>query len=98
MAIINVTRWTGKLAEGMPIAREAATNVKQHSRVSVRMGNCYGGPHVGQAYTANTFTDWASVGRAQQALAADGNFQSLYAKALKVVELQERSLLVTENL
>lgn len=71
----------------MPIAREAATNVKQHGRVSGRMGNCYGGPHVGQAYTAITFTDWASIGGAQQAMAADGNFQSVYARALKVVEL-----------
>lgn len=98
MAIRNVNRWTGNLAASMPIAREAATNVKQLGRVSGRMGNCYSGAHVGQAYTAITFTDWVSFARAQQALAADGNFQGVYARALKVVELQEPPLLVTENL
>jgi hypothetical protein len=72
--------------------------VKRHGAVSIRIGPCYSGPHAGQLYIAITFADWASFGRAQQALATDADFQGLYAEGLKAVELQERSLLVTEDL
>jgi len=82
----------------MQIAREAGAIVKQHGAVSVRMGTCYSGPHAGELYIAIGYADWAGFASTQQALAADQNFQRLYAEALKVVELQERSLLVTEDL
>lgn len=95
--IRNVTRWTGNAA-GMPIAREAATNVKQTAAFRDGSAIVTAALTWDKAYTAITFTDWASFGRVQQALVADGNFQSVCARALKVVELQERSLLVTENL
>jgi uncharacterized protein DUF6854 len=98
MAIVNVSRWKGNLAQAMPLAKEAAAIVKKHGAAYMRMGPCYSGPHAGQLYIAISFADWATFGRAQQALAADVNFQKLYAEASKVVELQERSLLVTEDL
>lgn len=79
MAVIKVTRWTANLTEGVPVGREAAAIVKHHGAVSVRMGNCYGGPHAGQLYIAITFADWASFGSAEQALAADANFRGAYA-------------------
>jgi hypothetical protein len=53
---------------------------------------------VSGATVAAAFTDWASIGKAQQAPAADADFRSVYAGALKVVELRERSRLVTEDL
>jgi hypothetical protein len=98
MAIINVSRWKGNLEQAMPIAREAASIVKKHGAASMRMGPCYSGPHAGQLYIAIAFANWESFGKAQQALAADADFQKLYAEALKLVELQERSLLMTEDL
>jgi putative AlgH/UPF0301 family transcriptional regulator len=98
MAIVNVSRWKGNLAQAMPIAREASAILKQKGAASVRMGTCYSGPHAGQLYIAISYADWATFARVQQALADDANFQSLYAQALKVVELGERSLLVVEDL
>jgi putative AlgH/UPF0301 family transcriptional regulator len=98
MAIVNVSRWKGNLSQAMPIAREASAIVKQHGATSVRLGTCYSGPHAGQLYIAIAFADWATFARAQQAMATDANFQRLYAEASKVVELQERSLLVSEDL
>jgi putative AlgH/UPF0301 family transcriptional regulator len=98
MAIVNVSRWKGNLTQATPIAREAGAIVKQHGAVSMRMGTCYSGPHAGQLYIAIAFADWETFGKAQQVLAADENFQRLYAEALKLVELEERSLLVTEDL
>jgi hypothetical protein len=98
MAIIQVTRWKGNLAEAQRVTREAAPIVKRHGAVSIRIGPCYSGPHAGQLYIAIIFADWASFGRAQHALATDADFRGLYAEGLKAVELQERSLLVTEDL
>ena len=98
MAIVNVSRWKGNLAQAMPIAKEAAAIVKKHGAASLRMGPCYSGPHAGQLYIAISFADWATFGKAQAAMAADASFQKLYAEASKVVELQERSILVTEEL
>jgi hypothetical protein len=98
MAIVNVSRWKGNLAQAMPLAKEAGSIVKRHGATSMRMGPCYSGPHAGQLYIAIAFADWETFGKAQQALAADANFQKLYAEASKVVELQERSILVTEDL
>jgi hypothetical protein len=98
MAIVNVTRWTGNLVQAIPLAKEATSFLKKHGAASVRMGPCYSGPHAGQLYIAVTFADWTTFGRAQQALAEDAEFQKIYAEASKLVELQERSLLVTEDL
>jgi hypothetical protein len=98
MTILNVSRWKGNLEQATPIAREAAAIVKKHGAVSVRIGPCYSGPHAGQFYVGIAFPDWATFGTAQQGLAADADFRRLYAEASKVVELQERSILVTEDL
>ena len=98
MSIVTVTRWKGSQDEALPIAREVAPILKKHGAVSVRFGPCYAGPDAGQLYIAITFPDWASFGRAQQALAADAQWQKLYAQALKIGELQDRSIIVAQDL
>jgi hypothetical protein len=98
MAIVNVTRWKGNNAQAALIAKEAAGILKQHGAAAVRMSTCYSGPHAGQLFIAIVFADWETFGRVQQALAADASFQRLYAEAMKHVELQERSVFVTEDL
>jgi hypothetical protein len=98
MSIVIVTRWKSTLDQALPIAREVAPVLKKHGAVSVRFGPCYAGPDAGKLYVAITFPDWASFGRAQQALAADAQWQKLYAQALKIGELQDRSIIVAEDL
>jgi len=49
-------------------------------------------------FAAIIFQDWATYGRAMQALSEDAAYQRLYAEALKIGELQERSMIVTEDL
>jgi hypothetical protein len=98
MAIISVSRWKGNYEQGLPIARQLAGIQKRHGATSVQVGTCYSGPDTGQLYAAVTFSDWATFGRFQQAVAADTEFQRLMTEGLKVVELLERSVIVAEEL
>jgi len=49
-------------------------------------------------FAAIIFQDWATYGRAMHALSEDAAYQRLYAEALKSGELQERSVIVTQEL
>jgi hypothetical protein len=98
MPIVAVSRWKGSADQALPIAREVAPILKKHGAISVRCGPCFAGPDAGQVYVAITFADWASFGRAQQALAIDAQMLKLYSDASKVAELQDRSIIVTEEL
>jgi uncharacterized protein DUF6854 len=98
MAIVTVSRWKGNQEQTLPLAREAAPILKKHGATSVRVGPCFAGPDAGQTYVAVTFPDWAAFGRAQQALSTDAQWRSLYAQASKVGELQDRSIIMAEEL
>jgi hypothetical protein len=52
------------------------------------------GPGTGLIYTAVTFPDWAAYERVQQNV----EFRRVFAEFLKVVELQDRSFIVGEEL
>jgi hypothetical protein len=98
MAIVTVSRWKGNQEQTLPLAREAAPILKRHGAISVRVGPCYAGPDAGQTYVAVTFLDWAAFGRAQQALSTDAQWQGLYGQVSKVAVLEDRSIIVAEEL
>src|SRR5690348_16002676 len=52
----------------------------------------------GWLFAAIIYQDWATYGRAMHALSEDAAYQRLYAEALKIGELQERSVIVTQEL
>jgi hypothetical protein len=98
MAIVSVSRWEGPAEQAAPIARQVAAVLKGHGATSVRFGPCYAGADAGKFYVAITYPDWAAFGRAQQALASDAQYQRLYAEALKIGKLHDRSLIMAEEL
>jgi hypothetical protein len=98
MAIVVVTRWKGDFQEALPIGRQAAVIQKRHGATAFRMGPCYAGPDTGLIFVVATFPDWATYGRAQQALAADTEWQQLYGEANKIAELHDRSVIIAEEL
>jgi hypothetical protein len=97
MAIVNVSRWKANLEQVAPLARQAGAIIKRHGATSVRFGPCYAGADAGMLYVAVTYPDWAGFARTQQALAADPEFQRLYGEAQKIGALQDRSLIVAED-
>ena len=99
MAIVVVSRWKGNYAQVLPIARQAAAIMKRHAASSGRIGPCYSGPDTGQIATAVTYPDWASFGAAhQQSQAADSELQRVFTEFTKIVELQDRSIIVADEL
>jgi len=99
MAIVVVSRWKGNYAQALPIARQAAAILKRHGASSARIGPCHSGPAGGHIFTAVTYPDWTSYGAAQQqAQATDSEFQRVFAEFAKIVELQDRSVLVADDL
>jgi hypothetical protein len=97
MAITAVSRWKGKLEDALPIARQVAPLLKRQGATSIRVGYCHSGAYTGQIYAAIFFPDWAAYGRAMQALSEDAEYQRIFAEALKVAELEDRSVLVTQE-
>lgn len=98
MAVIAVSRWKVNIEQARPVAREIAPLLKAQGATSVRIGACHAGPDAGKVYVAIAFADWASYGRAMQALSADPQYQRIYAEALKIGELVDRSLITAEDL
>jgi hypothetical protein len=97
MAVVVVSRWKGN-PQDIRILREGAPNLKRHGAVSVRVGQCWVGTYAGQIFGAITFADWDVYGKAMQALLTDPESQRIYAEIAKVFELQERSVLLVEDL
>src|SRR5208282_6931177 len=98
MPITVVTRGKAKPEDALPLAREVAPILKRHGATSVLFGYCHSGAYTGQISVVSAFPDWTTYGRAAQALSEDAEYQRLLAKALTVVELLDRSLIVTEVL
>jgi hypothetical protein len=98
MAITAVSRWKGKLEDALPIAKEIAPLLKDQGAISIRLGCCHSGQYTGQVYAAIIFPDWATYGRAMQALSENAQYQSIFAQALKIAELQDRSVIVTQGI
>ena len=97
MAVVVVSRWKGN-PQGMRIFREGAPNLKRHGAASIRVGLCWAGPHAGQIFGAITFPDWEAYGKSVQALLTDPESQRIYGEITKAFELQERSILMVEDL
>ena len=98
MAITSVSRWKGNQEETSRIAREIAPILKRHGVTALRWGTCHTGAYAGQMFAALVFPDWATYGRAMHALSEDADYQRIYGEATKIAELQERSVLVTQEL
>ena len=96
MAVVVISRWKGPPDPGL--AKEAAPIFKRHGAVGVRLGYCHAGPYAGQIYTAITFPDFAAYGAGMQAVLADPDYQRLLTHIQSVFELQERSVLMVEEL
>jgi hypothetical protein len=98
MPITVVTRGKSKQEDVLPLAREVAPILKRHGATSVLFGYCHSGAYTGQISVVSVFPDWTAYGRAAQALLEDAEYQRLLARALTVVDLLDRSLIVTQEL
>jgi hypothetical protein len=97
MTITVVSRWKGD-PKNTQLAKEIAPVLKRHGAVSVRLGFCHVGAYAGETFGAVIFPDWATYGSAMHALWEDADYNRVIGELSKTFELQERSVLVTEDL
>jgi len=83
LAIVVITRWKGDYQQALAIGREAARDPEAAWRhvLSVRPVLCR--PDTCLLFAETTYPDWATYGRAQQALAADAEWQRVFGEAIK---------------
>jgi hypothetical protein len=96
MSVTIVTRFKGN-QDHIPTMREAAAILKRHGAISVRGGRCLVGGYAGEVVVATTFADWTAYGRGMQGLMADPDWQKLQASVASVFQLQDRSLIASED-
>jgi hypothetical protein len=96
MAIVVVSRWEGP--SDLTLARSAAPLFKKHGAEAVRIGTCYAGEYTGQLVVVLTYADWAAYGNAMQGMMADPDYQRLLADATTIFDLQDRSIIIAEEI
>jgi hypothetical protein len=96
MAIVVVSRWKGP--NDQTLARSAGPLFKKHGAFSVRVGACYSGEHAGQGIVALFYADWAAYGNAMQTMVGDPEYQRLLADATSGFDLQDRSIIVADEI
>ncbi|SRR6266446_10224891 len=98
MTVTVVSRLKGNHEDGLRIGRQIAPILKNHGATSVRFGYCHSGEYTGQLFGVTIYPDGATYGRAMQALLEDTQYRQILGEALKIVELQDRSVIITQDL
>jgi hypothetical protein len=88
LVITATSRWKGNREDALRIGKQIAPILKNHGATAMRLGYCYSGEYTGQLLAVVNFPDWATYGRAMQAISEDSQYQGLLSEALKIAELQ----------
>lgn len=95
MSITTVAYWKGgKLADMLAAAKKSEAAFMKHGAAGYHVGRVYAGPEAGLWEVAVTYDNWEAYGRAQQALAADTEYQALHGQILGMAEFAGRRVVV----
>ena len=80
MSVTSLSRWSGGNRD-LVIANvnKAKPIVEKEGAEAIRVGQIHTGPYAGQWMTAVAYPDWATLGKAQQALASNATYQKILA-------------------
>ena len=93
--ITTVAYWKGgNSAEVLATARQSKAAFMKHGAISYHVGRVYAGPDAGLWEIAVTYDSWEAYGKAQQALAADAEYQALHGKVLSMADFTGRRITV----
>jgi hypothetical protein len=76
MPIVAVSRWQIDPEQAPRVMQQAAPMMRQHGAERASIGVIRTGPQTGQT-TVVTFANWEAFGRATEASATDGAYQTL---------------------
>lgn len=98
MSVRTVTHWRGgSLDEILPIARTAKAIWAKYGG-DMQLGRAQFGPEVGQWVVMITFKDWEALGKAQQAISSDQQYNALFADLTRMSELTARRIITSIDL
>ena len=99
MSVTAVTYWKGgKAGDIVAAAKKAKAIFAKHGAQNFQLNRVHAGPDAGQWAVVTTFSDWASYGTLQQALAGDEVYQDLLAQVSAMSELTSRRIVVSVDL
>ena len=95
MAIVQFTRFKGGKPEDMiPNAKKAKVYWEEHGAEWFRFSRFQVGEMAGQWLVSIRFPDWATYGKANDALAKNTEYQRIMADVATKTEIQSRSIAV----
>jgi hypothetical protein len=100
MSDTAVTYWKGgRPADIVAAAKKAKAIFAKHGAQNFQLNRVHAGPpDAGQWAVVTTFSDWASYGALQEALARDEVYQGLLAQVSAMSELTSRRIVVSVDL
>jgi hypothetical protein len=99
MSVTSVSRWSGGYSDAaVARVKNARSILTKLGAESVRLSQIHTGPHAGQWLTSVSYPDWATLGKAQQALASDATYQKILADAGAAGPLVDRTIIVSIDL
>jgi hypothetical protein len=95
MAVVTFVRYSGgKWDAVINAVKQGKTFLEKAGAEWVRLSQIHTGPHAGQWLVSIRYPDWATYGKAQQALTSNAAYQKFLADNVAMVQLQERTIVV----
>ena len=95
MAVVTFVRYSGGKRDAVvAAAKQGKAFLEKAGAEWVRLSLIHTGPHAGQWLISIRYPDWATYGKAQQALAGNAAYQKFLADNTAMVQLQERTIVV----
>ena len=99
MAVAQFTRCSGgKSEEILAAAKKAKTFWTRHGAERCLLNRFHTGPWTGQWLFVARFPDWGTLGKAQDALSKDAEYQNLISHVLSIAKLEGRNVLDSYDL
>ena len=99
MAVVTFSRYSGGNRDALiPLGKQSKAFHEKAGAEWLRVSLIHTGPHAGQWLVSIRWPDWAAYGKGQQTLAGDAAFQKVMAEVGKLVQLQDRMVVVSVDL
>jgi hypothetical protein len=99
LAIVAFSRYSGGKRDAIvPLAKQSKGFYEKVGAEWFRLSQIHTGPHAGQWLVSIRWPDWATYGNGQQALAGDVEHQKLLAEVGALIQLQDRTIVVSVDL
>ena len=99
MAVVAFSRYSGGKRDAIvPLAKKSKAFYEKAGAEWFHVSQIHTGPHAGQWLVSSRWSDWGTYGNGQQALGGDVEHQKLLAEVRALIQLQDRTIVVSIDL